>query len=156
DIISGATVTLLVIGDSINRSAQIVARHLRIGQPASTAPIGAPAVEERVLDMDVQDTASWAELLESGAVGRLHVTVGDVNARFAESNEAAANRPEPGEPEDTFIDLYAAVVSVPAIGRSLLGDSEYEYLTSRLQPGQHAILVAGNGTYSFKGSGYVR
>src|SRR5690606_32779276 len=34
--------------------------------------------------------------------------------------------------------------------------SEYEYLTSRLQPGQHAILVAGNGTYSFKGSGYVR
>ena len=156
DIISGATVTLLVIGDSINRSAQIVARHQRIGQPAGAAPPGASAAEERVIDMDMQETASWAELLESGAVGRMHVTVADVNARFAENSEEAGARPERGDPDDTFIDLYAAVVSVPAIGRSLLGDAEYEYLVSRLQPDQEAILVAGNGTYSFKGSGYVR
>src|SRR5690606_17988106 len=59
-------------------------------------------------------------------------------------------------PDDTFIDMVAALVSAPAIGRSLLGDAEYTHLRDRLKPGQQAILVAGNGPYSFKGSGYVR
>jgi NosR/NirI family nitrous oxide reductase transcriptional regulator len=48
------------------------------------------------------------------------------------------------------------VVSIPAIGRSLLGEAEYRNLTQRLEPGQQAILLAGGGRYSFKGSGYVR
>ena len=47
-------------------------------------------------------------------------------------------------------------MSVPTIGRSLLGDAGYEQLKARLKPGQQAIVVAGDGAYSFKGSGYVR
>ena len=47
-------------------------------------------------------------------------------------------------------------VSAPVIGRSLLGDAEYENLRARLEPGQHALLIAANGLYSFKGSGFVR
>lgn len=156
DIVSGATVTLLVIGDSITRSAQGVARHHRIGQPGEAAPVAGAVHETRVVDLDKEDTASWETLLETGGVARMHVTIGDVNQAFAENSKEAAARPERGEPGDTFIDLYAAPVSVPSIGRSLLGDAEYEYLKGRLQPGQQAILVAGNGPYSFKGSGYVR
>jgi NosR/NirI family nitrous oxide reductase transcriptional regulator len=80
-----------------------------------------------------------------------------VNEAFSRSsNQAAADNPEAGDPDETFIDLYAAPVSVPTIGRSLLADPGYEALTARLQPGQQAILVAGEGIYSFKGSGYVR
>ena len=45
---------------------------------------------------------------------------------------------------------------MPTIGRSLLGDEGYERLKARLKPGQQAIVVAGDGAYSFKGSGYVR
>jgi NosR/NirI family transcriptional regulator, nitrous oxide reductase regulator len=55
-----------------------------------------------------------------------------------------------------FIDLYAALVSVPGIGRELLGGAEYANLEGWLEEDQHAILVAGRGPYSFKGSGYVR
>src|SRR5690606_10428873 len=99
---------------------------------------------------------SWDALLKSGAVGHLRLTVADVNKAFeATGRQGAIDHPEPGAPEDTFIDLYAALVSVPSIGRSLLGDAEYGYLRDRLAPGQQAILIAGNG-YSFKGSGYVR
>ena len=88
---------------------------------------------------------------------RLHLTVGEVNEAFAKAgNQAAADNPEPGDPADTFIDLYVALVSVPTIGRSLLGDAGYEQLKARLKPGQQAIVVAGDGAYSFKGSGYVR
>ncbi|MGO4836301.1 4Fe-4S binding protein, partial [Rhizobiaceae sp. 2RAB30] len=68
----------------------------------------------------------------------------------------AASRPETGNPDDPFIELYVAPVSVPTIGRSLLGDAAYERLLKSLKPGRQAILVAGDGAYSFKGSGYVR
>ena len=42
------------------------------------------------------------------------------------------------------------------IGKSLLGRSGYDQLVGHLKHGQQAILVAGDGLYSFKGSGYVR
>ncbi|WP_323017241.1 4Fe-4S binding protein [Castellaniella sp.] len=154
DIISGATVTLMVIGDSITRSVMAVARDYGIGRsgPAQAAP-----VEQRAIDLEKTETESWDALLASGAVGQLHVSVADVNQAFEKTGRAEAmDKPEAGEPGDTFIDLYAALVSVPSIGRSLLGDAEYQYLRERLAPGQSAILVAGNGRYSFKGSGYVR
>ncbi len=154
DIVSGATVTLMVIGDSITRSVMAVARDYGIGRAGAAQ--AAPA-ERREIDPDETGLQSWDALLESGAVGRLHVSVADINQAFEQTGRAAAaDKPEPGEPDDTFIDLYAALVSVPAIGRSLLGDAEYRYLSERLAPGQSAILVAGNGRYSFKGSGYVR
>ena len=154
DMISGATVTLMVISDSLTRSVMAVGRHLGIGRENQAAP--QTAAEKRVIDPSKDAIQSWDALLASGAVTRLHVTVDEVNHAFAESGHpGAADKPEPGNPDDTFIDLYMGLVSAPGIGRSLLGDSDYEYLRDRLQPGQQAILIAGNG-YSFKGSGYVR
>ena len=156
DIVSGATVTAMVMGDSIMRSAGRVAHMRGLGspQPEVTAAIPPPA---RTIDMTAAEDRDWDSLVGDGSVRRLHLTVGDVNEAFVRSgNEAAAARPEPGEPDDTFIDLYTALVSVPTIGRSLLGEAAYDRLRQHLKPGQNAILVAGNGSYSFKGSGYVR
>ena len=88
---------------------------------------------------------------------RLSLTVGEVNEAFAKpGNQAAADNPETGDPGDTFIDLYVAPVSVPTIGRSLLATPDSSGCAARLKPGQQAIVVAGDGAYSFKGSGYVR
>ncbi len=100
---------------------------------------------------------NWQALLGNGSIRHLALSVGNVNAAFAKSgNELAANHPEAGPESDSFIDLYVAQASVPSIGRTLLGQAEYTALMQRLQPGQQAILVAANGRYSFKGSGYVR
>ena len=165
DIVSGATVTVLVMGESVTRSALRVARALGLGASAAgavqaagagpSADAGRPAA--RVLDPGAGVVADWKALLDSGAVGRLRVTVGQVNQAFADSgNAAAAARPQAGAPGDNFVDLYAALVSQPAIGRSLLGEAEYASVAQKLAPGQQAILVAGEGLYSFKGSGYVR
>jgi NosR/NirI family transcriptional regulator, nitrous oxide reductase regulator len=156
DIVSGATVTVLVMGDSIMRSAGRVAQLRGLGgaQPEVTAAIPPPA---RTLDLTTEEIRDWESLVGEGSLRRLHLTVGDINEAFVRSgNEAAVARPEPGEPDSTFIDLYTALVSAPTIGRSLLGETAYDRLRKRLKPGQQAILVAGNGTYSFKGSGYVR
>ena len=157
-IVSGATVTVLVMGDSIIRSAIHLVRSGRIAGtqgPAAAAPAAAPA--KRVLDLTMSEVRDWESLVGDGSVRRLHLSVGEVNEAFARSGDAeAAARPEPGDPDDTFIDLYTALVTIPTIGRSLLGDAAYQQLVDRLKPGQHAIVVAANGPYSFKGSGYVR
>ncbi|NYT60999.1 regulatory protein NosR [Alcaligenaceae bacterium] len=155
DIISGATVTLMVIGDSITRSAIGVARAYGIGKMA--ADKAAPAPVSRLIDPDKTDIQSWDQLLENGAVRNFHLTVADVNKGFeATGRQSAIDHPEPGEPDDQFIDMYVAQVSAPSIGRSLLHESEWKRLQDSLKPGQQAIIVAGNGPYSFKGSGYVR
>lgn len=153
DIISGATVTLMVIGDSITRSSLLVARATSAAaDPAALAPKAKFSIDTS--KTEIQD---WDQLLNNGSVSRMLLTGGDVNQAFKESgNAAAAEHPEPGDPDDTFIDLYTAQVSIPSIGRSLLGEATWNHLQSRLKPGQQAILVAGNGSYSFKGSGYVR
>lgn len=155
DIVSGATVTVMVIGDSITRSAIRVARARGLGGSQLSAAAAAPVT--RTVDLSKSAIESWESLLGDGSVRRLHLTIADVNEAFARSgNQAAAAQAEAGDPGDIFIDLYAALVSIPTIGRSLLGDQGWEQLQQHLKPGQHAIVVAGEGRYSFKGSGYVR
>jgi NosR/NirI family transcriptional regulator, nitrous oxide reductase regulator len=152
DIVSGATVTVLVIGDSLVRSAARAARRLQLAGSETV-----PAEAAWTLDPEAGEITDWLTLLGEGSVRRLSLSVGEVNEAFERSGNAkAAARPERGEPEDPFIDLYVALVSHPAVGRSLLGEAEYANLQKMLGEGQHAVLVAGEGRYSFKGSGYVR
>lgn len=151
DIVSGATVTIMVIDDSVIRSALHVYR-LRAGGTAKLAPTPA-----RKLDTKQTAKKDWITLVGDGSVRRLKLTVGDINAAFTKAgHQSAIIRPDEAKPETIFIDLYAALVSVPSIGRSLLGDSEYGNLKRRLRAGQHAILLFANGRYSFRGSGFVR
>ncbi len=161
DIVSGATVTVLVAGESVTRSALRVTRALQeAGAGAGAAPdpaAASPPPAGPVIDPQAGSVESWSALLADGSVRHLHLSVGQVNKAFVDSGDkVAAGRPEPGPADAGFIDLYVALVSQPAIGRSLLGDEEYATVAKALAPGQPAILVAGDGSYSFKGSGYVR
>lgn len=153
DIISGATVTIMVIDDSLVRAGIKVSRALGLGglaPPVSDGP-------KRAVDLTRDTTQDWTTLAGDGSIRRLTLDIGQINAAFAATGDARAiKRPEKGDPEDTYIDMYAALVSVPSIGRSLLGDAEYANLTNWLTDGEQAVLLLGRGKYSFKGSGYVR
>ncbi len=156
DIISGATVTTMVIGDSIARSARVIARSRGLGTASAALAPTAPATV-KTIDMSKPGREDWKDLLADGSVRRRLLSVAAINAAFAKSgNPAAAAHPEGGPDTDAFIDLYVAQANVPVIGRSLLGDAGYDQLIKRLKPGQAAFVVAGTGRYSFKGSGYVR
>ena len=168
DIISGATVTLMVINDSMQRSIKAIAQQYQLGTAGATAAAageGASAAQtaavqtrpRRAVGMDKQDIQSWNALLEQKAVTKLHMTVDEANKLFEQSGkEGVAEHAEEGPGDDTFVDMYVAVVSQPSIGKSLLGESGWSNLQRRLKPGQQAIMVAGEGRYSWKGSGYVR
>ncbi len=154
DVVTGATVTVMVMDDNILRSAIKVARIHRLGGRRTIKKYTGP---KAVINPEAGEVEDWPALLADGSVHQLVLTLEQVNAAFETSDDPlAAKQPEEGAPDETFIELYAGVVSIPAIGRSLLGEAEYKNLTQRLEPGQQAILLSGDGRYSFKGSGYVR
>lgn len=154
DIISGATVTIMVIDDSIIRSGLKVARSLGLGGLKEDAGTSGPKM---VIDPTIDETADWQTLTGDGSVRRLSLDVAQLNEAFVrEGDPRAIARPEKGPETDTYIDMYLTLADVPSIGRSLLGDAEYDNLKARLKEGEHALLVMGRGRYSFKGSGYVR
>lgn len=149
DAITGATVTVLVVNETIMRAARKVAvAHGLIAGDADEAVA--------IVRTDVFAQADWSKLTGDGSIRRLHLTHGEVNAAFAELDPELAASAGTVAADATFIDLYYTHLNPPTIGRNLLGDSQYQWLMSELQAGEHAIAVMGRGDYSYKGSGYVR
>ncbi|MBP9048109.1 MAG: 4Fe-4S binding protein, partial [Tabrizicola sp.] len=154
DIISGATVTVMVIDDSIVRAGLKAARALGLGGLAPEAASSGPTFE---VNPDATAAADWMALEGDGTLRRLSLDVGQVNAAFAALGDPRATaRALTEPPETTFIEMQAALVSHPAIAKAILGEGEAANLGAWLQPGENAIVVVGRGLYSFKGSGYVR
>ncbi len=120
DIISGATVTVLVIQDSVTRAAAQVARRLGLGGVATAQAEAGP---RRTINADKSAVEDWQTLLGDGSVRRLHLTVGDINAAFEKSGDAAAAAPLVGAAETPFVDLYVARSACRPSVRSLLGEA---------------------------------
>ncbi|MBY0430224.1 MAG: FMN-binding protein, partial [Rhodospirillales bacterium] len=153
DIIAGATVTVVVLNDGLIRTAIRIARARGI---AGFKPVAA-ATESVTLAERSFRKADWPSLLGDGAVRRLHLDNADVDQAFTKLGIGSGEPyTVPSIPTNTFIDLYAALVTPESIGRNLLGDNEYEQLRRWLKPGQQALMIFAEGEYSFRGSGYVR
>ena len=154
DIVSGATVTIMVIDDSIKRAAVRAAAALGLGGLTDSTAIASP---KKSLIIDEESTVDWQTLVGNGSVRRMRLSLKDVNDAFvAQGNAKAIARPETGDNDEAYIDLYVASLAIPTIAHSLLGDREYKNLKKKLKPGANAFLVMGSGRYSFRGSGYVR
>ena len=154
DIVTGATVTVMVMDDTILRSAIKVAREFGLSGLRVEKKEAGPKAS---VNAEISNIEDWTGLVSDGSVVRLKINLAQINQAFADTgNPLALESAEQGEANEIFIELYAAVVSIPSIGRSLLGKHEYRNLMKKLKPGEQAILLAGDGRYSFKGSGYVR
>ncbi|MCX7567750.1 4Fe-4S binding protein [Sulfitobacter sp. F26169L] len=154
DIISGATVTIMVIDDSIVRAGLKVARQLGLGGLAVEDKNTGPQFE---INPDADASSDWMTLEGDGTLRRLSLDVGQVNAAFAAmEDKRAGERALTEAPETTFIEMQAALISHPAIGRAILGEAVAENIEAWLEEGDHAVAIVGRGLYSFKGSGYVR
>ncbi|APG49188.1 NosR/NirI family protein [Phaeobacter porticola] len=154
DIISGATVTIMVIDDSIVRAGLKVARQLGLGGLVVAEASAGPQFE---IHPDAEAASEWMTLEGDGTLRRLSLDVGQINVAFAAmEDERAGKRALTEDPETTFIEMQAALVSHPAIGRAILGDDVAANVQNWLDEGDHAVAIVGRGLYSFKGSGYVR
>lgn len=152
DGLSGATVTVMVINEVIMRTAHRIGGELGLIEDTGvgTRP---PKAE---VDTDSFRKRSWTELTGDGSIRRMLLTHGQVDDAFKGTEAEGIDEAAPDERDDALIDLYVAYLDAPTIGRNLLGAQQYEWLTSELKEGEHAIAVMASGEYSFKGSGYVR
>lgn len=132
DAISGATVTVIAENQVILRSGYEIAKQVGILKARVRPAARFTPLAERL---------AWKALLREGLVQRLTVDPDDLG------------EPATGEP---YIDMYFGYLNLPTVGRSVLGDDNYERLMAGLKPGEHAIFIVANGTSSFKGSGFVR
>ncbi len=131
DVISGATVTSL----AQNRTILDTARTLG-------SAVGVVKMSEAVPGHFIREDKpwTWERMLDEKVLGRLTVTQKQMGLTG----------------EQPFIDIYFAIADPPQIGKALLGEHEYEWKMKQLKPGEHIFVVLGNGTSSFKGSGFVR
>lgn len=150
DAISGATVTVIVVNETVMRAAARVAKALGIADLDQKASLPATILRDRFAP------ANWTTLTGDGSIRRLHLLRSDIDLAFVGTVGEGVDEASESEASDTFIDLYYAPLNVPTIGQNLIGDSEYQWLMDELAPGDQAFSVMGNGLYSFKGNGYVR
>jgi transcriptional regulator of nitric oxide reductase len=134
--VAGASVTSAVIRDAIVRSARAVLRS------RATAATDRPR-----LDRETLRRLSWPALVAEGALQRLTLSRGDA-ARLLGTTDA--------EPDKSFIDLWLALATPPAIGESLLGQRTYESELAKGSPEDDLVLIAASGLYSFKGTEWRR
>jgi NosR/NirI family transcriptional regulator, nitrous oxide reductase regulator len=143
DGLTGASITSIVFNDSILRAARIVARSRGIIEDATQNKVR--------LDLDGFSAQDWVALEKSGALQNLTLSNQDVDDAFVRQYERAVPAPGGGDPEQTFISLYASMITPAGIGQNLLGFAAFSQLRASLAPGDQVLMVAGHGVYSFKG-----
>lgn len=152
DSLSGATVTVMVVNDVVMRSAKKIAGLVGVGNLSEVASNQLATINKKLFSK-----SDWLSLTGDGSIRHLQLSYGDIDEAFENTKAAFKGKGKAkGRKEKPFIDLYFTLIDVPTIGRNMLGDEQFNWLTSELKPGDHAIAVIANGDYSFKGSGYVR
>ncbi|MFD2231141.1 transcriptional regulator NosR [Alkalimarinus sediminis] len=151
DAVTGATVTVIVVNDTIMKSAHKVAVKLGLIEAKAGGNILPATVKT-----DVFSEADWTTLTGDGSIRRLFLDREQVDSAFKGTDGEGVEEASAEQKQDTFIDMYYTYLNAPTIGKNLLGEREYNWLMGELKEGEHAIAVMGTGPYSFKGNGYVR
>ncbi len=151
DAVTGATVTVIVVNETILKASHEVAIALGIMKPSAADSIPASKVKA-----DVFSEKSWNDLTGDGTIRRLHLTRGDIDEAFLSTDAKDVDVARANQKQDNFIDLYYTYLNAPTAGKNLLGESEYQWLMSELKEGEHAVAFMANGRYSFRGNGFVR
>jgi len=137
EVISRATVSTGVIRDSILRTARTVAM--------ARGLIGGAG---RRIDRVSFAERSWDGLAAEEALAHARISLDEARAALEGARVAVPAG------EGAFLELWAALIDPPTIGRNLLGQSTYTRVMGSLGPGDAAILVASRGVHSHRGLGW--
>jgi transcriptional regulator of nitric oxide reductase len=105
---------------------------------------------------DVFEAMDWNALVKAGLITKKTFKNRDIELAFkgtvGEGLDAQAAR----GPDESFTDLHVAYLNVPSVGRNLLTPAGWSFMQSRLEPGDHALLLLTSGRYSMLGEDFVR
>lgn len=149
DGVTKATVSIIVINDTILSSAREVARRVL---PAFAQQ--APAV----VRSDVFTAMDWHALLASEFVKHWTIPSADLEAKLGHSlSSYLADQVDLSQAErngDSKTELYYAYLNAPSIGKNLLGEEDYQRLMTRLSDGEQAIAIMSSGVYDYLGADF--
>ncbi len=150
DGITKATASVRIMNQSILAAALKVARK-KLGFAEGRDPDRIARVK-----MDLFEPYRVKQLLDLGLLRHITLRNKDIEQKFSGTAGAGLDADALDRPDDIFIDLYLAYVSIPSVGRNLLRPKSWAELGSRLEPGDHAILAFSTGRYSLIGDNFVR
>lgn len=137
DGVSKATVSVLIINDSVLSSALQVARKKLEGFAQAT-----PTKARQ----DFYEPLTWQQMLDRGYIHKARLSAEAVEAEVGRSlsDYPMDLEPVPGEP---FSEVYYAYMNSPMVGRNLLGDQAYNAFRERLADQGKVMLVMSRGVY---------
>lgn len=137
DGVSKATVSVLIVNDTVLSSALKVARQ-KLEAFAQSAPTRAKP--------DWFEPLGWQQLIDRGYVSRTRIEVDAVEQQLGRplSDYPADLTPPDGE---AFTELYLAYMNSPMVGRNLLGDEHYARFMARLGENDQVLMVASRGMF---------
>jgi NosR/NirI family nitrous oxide reductase transcriptional regulator len=150
DGVAKATASIRIVNQSVLAAALRVAR-AKLGYSGGRDPDLVAHVRP-----DLLEARTWSELERVGLVQRLALSNGDVERAFAGSDGAGLDPDALARPGDPFLDVYAALATVPTTGRNLLGDAAWTSLEARIRAGDHVLLVLWKGRYPLVDEDFVR
>lgn len=137
DGVSKATVSVIIINDTILSSALKMARNKLEG--FAQAPASRPV-------MDLYEKLDWAELLERGYVGHWRLDIEAAELQLGTSLDSYPSIREPDE-DEAFSEIWYAYINAPSIGQNLLGEAGFERLLDSLKPDQQVVMVMSRGLF---------
>lgn len=138
DGVTSATISVIIINDTILSSALKVARNKL--EAFAQAPAARPKA-------DLYEPLTWQQMLDRDYVGRWRMSLEEAEAEIGSSLDSYPEVPQP-EPGEAFTDIHFAYVSAPMIGRNLLGDERFRWLTDNLKPGEQMLAVMSRGLFT--------
>ena len=137
DGVSKATVSVVILNETVLQAALSVARQLLDG--FASGPLATPK-------SDLYQPMDWQRLLDNGYVQRWTLGREEVEAALG---HPLSDYPEFAQADDNgpFSELHFAYLNAPSIGRNLLGAAGFQQLSEQLQPGEQALLVLSSGLY---------
>ena len=137
DGVSKATVSVLIINDTVLSSALKVARKKLAGF-TQEAPTRAKT--------DLYQPLSWAQLIERGYIGHWRISSAAIEQKLGSPlvDYPEASQPDPGEP---FAELFFGYINAPMVGRNLLGDEGFQRLKEKTGPDAQILAVMSRGLY---------
>lgn len=150
DGVTKATASIRIFNQSVLASALHVARE-KLGYAKGRDP-------DLIARLDTQQftAMSWDELIEEGLITRYQFTNTQVEELFRDTIGEGQDEEALAAPEDRFIELYVANLTVPSVGKNLLLPEAWRYLMDNIATHDQVLLILGDGRYSFTGDNFVR
>jgi transcriptional regulator of nitric oxide reductase len=105
---------------------------------------------------DLVEARDWKQLLQAGLVQHMRLRNADVERAFTGTAGEGIDADALARPDEEFIDLYAAMATVPSVGRNLVQEAGYRSMRDRIGPDDHVLLLMSTGRYSFVSEDFVR